>query len=422
LIGLAAWLACTEPATVPECPDAACRRALIEAAADPATAAALIAQVPSPEERLAVVSTLVTANPEGSAALCEALPPGAERHACASVTSRPHLWAKPPPRKQARAAPRTAPGPSSTMPMAVLRSASVFADVEPDAGACTTAADLRACAFEQAVVHARAGKARRSAAVCARIDGQRWGWECNFRAAEATIRARRSAGYADALDLCVGAGEFRPGCVQKIGVGLMALAPASTATAAEWAPVLAAVSTMAAAWQSRDAERTPEVLGAYWSGALAFAYSRSEQVTGDPLDALTDSALVPHIRCAAAHRLLQVAPTAAGDLAGWGAAVSEALARRAPGPAAISGRDLVGLSDYWSRDEGEDGAVPALHAFGVTRRTYAEEPTVDARICVLEAAAQLSPPRDGLLAEGAEDAHASVRWTAERLRRRQRRR
>ena len=414
----------TEPRSMAECTDADCRQRFVYAAwAEGAPqAAALISEISLNEERIALVSELVTADPGNASALCTALPAGEARHSCNSVTSRPHLWARSPPPQKVQDKPRTAPGPASTMVMLGPQLKSKYAGIAGDVSSCQGQGEIRSCLQARAAELAALHQPEAAARVCAAVSDQRWRWECMFRAGEESIRGTGGEGYDVALELCLGAGEFKPRCIQKIGVALMSLAPDSTMTAEHWAPVKTAATHMEAAWQERFPERGVEVVMAFWAGSLAFAYSQTEVVTGDPLDSLQDPALVPHIRAAAAFRLLQQGSARSHDLAGWVAALETALEVRAPrSTPGAARRDLTGLRDHWPRDEASDGEIPAMTLHGFSRRTYSDDPQVDLALCVLEAGGQLPTLPTSLLDEG--DAHADplVRWTAERLRRRARR-
>jgi hypothetical protein len=73
------------------------------------------------------------------------------------------------------------------------------------------------------------------------------------------------------------------------------------------------------------------------------------------------------------------------------------------------------VSDLWSQDRAGESHFAAVSYLGQSRRTVAADPQTDIRICVLEAAARVSPPWSAVLEEGQSDPDERVRWTAVRL-------
>ncbi len=74
-----------------------------------------------------------------------------------------------------------------------------------------------------------------------------------------------------------------------------------------------------------------------------------------------------------------------------------------------------GVVDYWPVDEAEESEREARVYLDASRRTASADSLVDARICILEAAARTQPPQRSLLEEGATSSDEAVSWTATRL-------
>jgi hypothetical protein len=147
-------------------------------------------------------------------------------------------------------------------------------------------------------------------------------------------------------------------------------------------------------------------------------------VTGDPLDHVPEIA-IPHVRAAAAWRLLELEGRGERTLESWVDVLEAALERRSkPGPAAAAEEVLTedgkpprfkGKVDMWTRDQAEDEVRPAALYLGTSRRTTSEDSRTDLALVILEAAARMEPPWTELLEAGSSHPAEPVQWTAGRL-------
>jgi hypothetical protein len=370
---------------------------------DPAAEVERIRALRVPEEQVAAIDELLARHPEQANLVCELLPEGPGRARCNRMRSRPHLWSLPPPPDA---------GPTVELLSSV---ASRYAGVEPATGECPSGAQLRACLETRALSAGREGDAQTAAALCAAVAETRWRDECAFRAAESLVNAHGSAQYGDATELCLASGEYRSLCLSHLLIRLSATAP-DAGTREGWEEVREVANQLDTSWRARDPALADRMVERFWSYAMAVAYRRVLQVTGDPLDHVPKS-VVPALRASAALRLLAL--ERADSLAAWVAALEAALHRRgAEADLTIQNRLPPGEERLWGDDAPPRGARIAI-VYGSAYRLVAEGEAGDLAVCVLEAAARLrqADPRRAaaLLAEGRAHKDPVVRWTAERL-------
>ncbi len=425
--GVALALVACAPQELSDCADAACRQEFITArwAGEAASVLPLVEALEDPFERIVVITRLTEAHPGETGSLCGMMRRGAARGRCERLNLRPHLWT---------------PAPKVRLDRAAVPLRSALADVPPDPPECPPRHETHACASGAATLAARHRDARQAAARCRSIADPRWRAECLFWAAELTARPPAAAipghassgeaipasaipeGYARGVELCLLTGDFASDCLLHLSLNLVSDAPPAD-DAAAWAETASTLDTIAEVWAARDpalggAAQGAAVVERSWSEALAVAYARADRVGGDLLER-SPALAEPHVRASAAARLL-AHPPASGegpqDLESWTAALEDALTRRgAEGAPAGPAGEFSGTVDLWLEAPDRE-AIPYL---GASRRISSSDPTVDAAICVLEAAARSDglddSARAALLAAGLQHADEGVRWTAARL-------
>ncbi|MCK6504231.1 hypothetical protein L6R53_12655 [Myxococcota bacterium] len=415
---LALALACVQvrPSPVEGCEDPACLRTRGAGLWDDAPQAleALVAGTADEGLRNQRAEAIFEVAPQASPALCGLLAPGMTRARCERLAADAALWTLDPARPAQAAlalgeqALVLAPGPT---PRVV-----VGAPSPPPA--CDPVVPSSTCRIERAREAAAEQDLARAGGLCAGVGGPRWQGVCALDAVRAACTAQAPEICAPAAELCLSAGVHQAPCLAHVASRLAATAPASEAPAGPaadgWATLGARLRQLRLLLSTADPMLADRVAQRTWAEALMLAYGQAREVAGDPLDHLPAEAL-PHVRAAAAWRLAVEADPGA-NLGARVAAVEAALARRAPRrqarPMPAGRTPVVGL---WAEDlPGEEG-LAAVAWLGDARRALAEDPAVDLRICVLEAAARSSPAQVDLLVEGLGDPQPLVRWTAARL-------
>ncbi len=400
-----------------DCADAPCRQAWVIARLGSDTRSALDAVLATedPTERALLVGVVVDRHPEMSQSLCGRLTAGPDRDVACATAERPHVWTPLPGVQPSRLRAGGGPPGTTLVPSADLGSRG-FPATPAGPDPCAGRPDRATCLTAEAMRAAGGADPGRAAGLCATLEEERWRAECHFRAAEVASEGRPPLEYADAVHLCALAGRFAPQCYAHLAIGHATGAPrADTPDPEAWRGQIDAARQLDELWGGLDPAFGRLQVDLFWSRSLDYAYSIAPSVTGDPLAALPPET-VPHVRAAAAARLLETEVTAGRSLAGWARALATALERRggAPkGPQNAHRHDA--RKDLWPADGPGEDAVPAVYYRGVSRRTVARNPTSDLAICVLEAAARLAAPDVGLLAEGRDHPDPLVRWTAERL-------
>ena len=382
--------------------------------ADPAGTAAALQTGELPED-LARLEALLARQPDMMAELCPLLSEPVLHQRCSTMQQRPHLWAQHP---AAQAGERPGGGPSARL----LRPAP---QPEPFAGlaaqvpqSCPPKVTQEACAQQRAEAAAQQQDTERAARLCLGIETQRWRQECMFVAAEARLRHALPDGYGDAALLCVAAGAFEADCLQHLLDLLGERVPVATAPPSAWTPLLRAAEVLRRWWQPRDPRYGALAEDRLWAGALFESYQSAAEVVGNPLDVLPPQAH-PHIRAAAAYRLMSEVPVPPAELAGWRVLLDAALARRtAPDPQVRRARAVSRpIGDRWPVDAPGEETIPALHYLLGGRRATSPEVVLDRQIVLLEAIARRLPQQRGTLQAVAADTTAPevLRWTARRL-------
>lgn len=406
------------PRDISGCDDAACRQAVVVQIFNDQGAEAAAAQLralPQPEERIAIILYLFETQPERSTLLCRELPDGPTQARCQRATHRPHLWT--PARVEATATTkRTASGPltSYLLPSADQRSS--FTGSALGAARCTRHPDPRSCLTQDAVANTLQGRAERGARSCKAIDKSPWREECFFNIAEAALERNRSAGYVDATNLCLNAGDFTANCIAHLSLVMAGSAPSSTeADPGKWVAILESARVIEGAWATRDPAFGALLVDRYWADVAASAFAGSTAVTGDLYRVLPSGAW-PHVRAAAALRLVALDWDESRTLDAWLALLRGALdTRSVAAEAKKQAVRFLDVPDRWASDQPGDDLIPAIFYMGTSRRTTVADVDEDLTLCLLEALGRREPPPTALLEAAARDPRPAVAWTASRL-------
>jgi hypothetical protein len=402
-----------------DCADAQCRAEAVETAMaqGPEAVNSELVKLPDVLERIAVISGLVDAHPKDANWLCPQLPRGMSRERCESVAERPHLWGGLD--DSLKTAARAGPGPARSTWSATDVPASAVTLSPGSKGRCTTEVDPHACAWGHARQAALLGDLEASTGWCAELIGggsspDMWRYECFMMAAEAHVSTWDRVRFEEAMDLCGRAGPFRGRCVSETVSSLARRAPASDVGGSlEWAPQVMRAHDVNEAWA--DSSLRTEVMDRFWALSTKFSVAKAVGMSGDAMDVLPVAAQ-PHFRAALSHQVILGATRVPLGLDDAQRLVQVVLDRRIAGqPHEIDAVIDTPVLDLWSEDRAGESHFAAVSYLGESRRTVASDPQTDIRICVLEAAARVSPPWSALLEEGQSDPDERVRWTAVRL-------
>ncbi|MCB9762610.1 MAG: hypothetical protein H6739_22615 [Alphaproteobacteria bacterium] len=364
------------PGTLAACPGLDCRRAWVEARwpEDPEAVTRAIAARSDPLERSLLVQAVAEAFPGQAGPLCDTLPAGLVAKRCARINQRPHLSAP----AQDGGFLRLDAEPGAAEP---------WAGLEPRPVDCAHAALQATCQTEAALAATVAGALDEVAAACLAIEPGPWRDECFFAASEAWASDRPPEAVGDALRLCRRTGAFQGRCALH-----------AVANVDRWTPpgapgdpdAWAAVRQMAEAAEAALAPESPDlaerVVDRIHARALVLSYRDATEVAGDPLDALPPRAH-PHVRAAAAWRLWQLEGRQARSFEAWAARFAEALAARRSPDWALPDERLPAppaFEDLWI----DDPPQPRVPYLDRPWRALHPDPTLDALICLLEAAAR----------------------------------
>ncbi|MBN1336568.1 MAG: hypothetical protein JXB39_11475 [Deltaproteobacteria bacterium] len=433
--------ACSGPVDFASCTDAPCIEEAVLAGwgRDPAATAARVAAIEDPVVRLAAVTTLAEAHPGETRALCRALPEGEARRRCDDVNGRLHLAPRPADAARSGSAtpasdPLAVRGPSMTLllpsrplgsvPLPWARVASVDVD-------CPHPLLSNVCGAEAAEEAARLGAWARAIGACRGLEPGPWRDECAFQAAEAALETHGSAAGGEAALLCLESGAFSPSCLAHAAMALggRAAPAADDASRGAWNAVLEGERAMSERLVPIDPILARRVSERLWSEATLASYQRAVHLVGNPLDVLPPVA-APHVRAALAWRLWAMEGRRARTLADWQARIDRALGDRSDQTRPVSEPvPRLRVITLWEVFLPGEAQMPTVLYLGQARRAVAEDPSTDALLCLLEAAARLSLPTSpaaagatgspdaGLLlfAEALDHPVPVVRWTAGRL-------
>jgi hypothetical protein len=399
------------PARMSDCADFDCRSRWAAARWDTDRQGVTdgIAALSAPMERVALVHQLTAAHPGDADGLCALLDGPDEQAACHTRNRRPHL------KKLTVTQPDVALSNADDSAQSLIVSvpiASPWADTKPETVPC--AIEPRVCQTEAAQQRAGAGDTAGAAAACAAIDDPKWKAECFFDAAEAEMMLPGDPGAA-APSLCLGASAFAGRCLTHVLPHLGSLAPAATSgDTAAWtrlAGFIDADHTLLAA----DPALADAFVDRAWGFALKTSFLKETDVTGIP--AGLPAAAEPHVRAAAAWRLLTLEAEEDRNLAAWDARLAEVMGNTATRPHTGELKEGVAPQPrgFWSEVLPGEERIPRVSFLGENGRARVRSPIADGTICLLESAAIVDPTRYGLLEEGLGSPVALVRWTAARL-------
>ena len=400
------------------CADAECREIFVRKVfrQDPPLAAHWLDIIVEPEERLALIQSLVTENPAKTSVLCPVIEDTSARKACKRNTGRPHLYA-PPPRNQKNIPMRTAEGPERTTLIIPPNSANRLS-MTADLGSCTADSKARSCLMTAAQNAAKQGDGNKAAQHCLAINGNNiWRGDCYFQAAETLALVDPIGSYPNIANLCRASGEWAGRCVDKVNSRMVKLAPPSNATAEGWASSLEAAEAIRLAWSAEGPVIRDRILSGFWSNSLVRSYAQTTKLNGNPLDHLPAEA-EPHIRAACAWRLIQKSPPGVQTLIELQQKLDLALSSRVPPPHTVETRRLdlgQGARDFWEVDEPHDRNIPAIIYLGTARRALGSNPAEDMQICLLEAAARSGKDWLPLLHKAKANSSRLTAWTAVHL-------
>lgn len=403
------------PANYADCADDDCKLAWADAHVEdtPEGVIDVVAAEPDVTTRLALVTALASQHPAQLARRCIKIPPGPARDRCDALNKRPHLWQV--------AIPGEVEGDDGEATVLVglqpsESSLGIWKDVSPMEVPCKT--EARVCQRQAAIAAAKGGDSRKAAAICAAVEEQRWRDECMFQAGEQAALADLAHGLELGAPLCLGAGAYAGRCLMHLTWAVAGPAPdALSGSAADWAPIIAGIAAGAEALKIHEATLAEEWHQRAWGSALRASYEQVLTVTGTPLAVLPEEAR-PHITAAAAWRLLKLESSQRRSLEQWGARLEEALAQTDRGQhrkREYPTRSAFSVVDRWADRTPADAAFQRVAWLGTGHRALGDDPRSERLICLLEAAAQASPPLMDLLKQGSRDRDPVVSWTARRL-------
>jgi hypothetical protein len=421
LTALAGCGGSSPPADLSGCRDDQCRVDWLVAhwRSDPQRVVAEVQALPDGPERLAAVQAVAEAHPGSAGELCPTLPEGSARDRCKRINSRPHLW------QIDLADPEAgAQGAGKVFPHLVPTGALVspWEGVPGAAPTCPDDMPARLCRAEASWAAALAGRADDAARICLSIEEERWRFECFFEAAERIFEPPKRDRIGDAVSLCLGAGPYLGRCLGHLSTTVARSAPAAGAgERSAWERLNRHAKEARSVLDPLDPGLAARFTADAWARSLAVAYSTVPVVTGDPLDVVEPHA-VPHVRAAAAWRLVQLEGSTDRSLAAWQALLEDALRARGSSEdwPPIAPPETLRFIDLWPEElPGEEQIQWAPLLVGL-KRALVRDPVADGAVCLLEAAAQDSRKHPTLFASALDSPQREVRWTAARLLRGQR--
>jgi hypothetical protein len=367
--------------------------------------------VADPLERDMLLHGLVEKHPGETYPLCELLTAEGGQERCTRINGRPHLWMRPPLARDS--APRAAGGPSPgtlELPATLVNS---YDAIPLSANDCAQHVYPHTCYERLSQEAVLAGNPEDAGRACMLFEEEPWRSECFFQAAELRLKAPTAPAYADAVSLCLAAGDYRDNCIQHL-FDLLGNFPKGEERMMEQ---ILERSDFLEIWTHLAPELLPDFQQIYWSRVINRGLV-AELSTAHRATLLLPAEAQPHVRASTAWRLIILERPEARSLEGWITRLGEVLEPDSTVelPAPQVHPPMSPVIDLWPRDRPEDAEMPAIYYLGISRRTTDEDPEIDLALCVLEAAARIAAPgRISLLAEGRAHPHPKVRWTAERL-------
>ncbi len=360
--------------------------------------------------RAHLVEAIFEADPSAAESLCPLLQEGLVQERCLRIAADPQSWSLDPSRpaqgqlRLGELAVVLAPGPTFRLrPLA-----------RAEAPTCPPEVPSSTCKTARAIQAGILGDAPAAAGACEGIASARWRDACMAEAATAACDRSRLDSCGIAAELCLEAGAVRAPCLSSVAHTLAASAPSTEGGSPDdWAALVRRVRELRTRLEPSDAILADRMASRVWAEATMLAYGLARAPNGSVLELLPAEA-EPHARAAIAWRLS--ARKEEPRLAERAALVGELMARRERRKGGIPmAPTRIQVRSLWHEDlPGEEGIAWTAFLQGV-RRATSTDAEVDARICVLEAAARLNPPPQPLLEEGLRDEDPLVRWTSARL-------
>jgi len=413
------------------CRDQACRTAALLPAwqADPDGTRRWLTALEDPTVQATLIEGLALERPDDAATLCRELPEDAHaRVRCERRVVRPHLEGRGKPAEASRnPAEPGAPGPrSSTLPLLQLDPPPWRAlqpkELEDDLTGCD-AGDALLCGRLVSREHAAQGDWELAGRACAAGDPS-YGdahAECLFQAAEVLAESLGAQGIGHAMHLCSWS-SYGPMCVaHALTLVGPRVPPAEALTEDDIQAAMAVVEALRTVSEGQPALQASWV-DRYWSSWTYSVFVHARTLDGRIADLLPPEAL-PHLSVAMAARLMGGRDPTTLELEPLAEELRAALAT--PGEPAVtsaSARRQALVTNHrvqtWASDRKDERTLPSAWVMGPARRVISEDPAVDLRIGILEAAAQLRspPPASFYLGVVSDDSqHRLVRWTAARI-------
>lgn len=403
---------CSTDADPPPCRDLPCEasRAAELHAVDPATARQQVTEETDPMVRAFMIEAIFEQDPSAADSYCPLLPDGMVQQRCKRIAADPTRWSLDPERptqgrlRLGELAVVLAPGPTfrhTPLPRG-------------EVATCPPEIPTHTCRTARAIEAGLLGDAPAAAGACEGIASARWRDACMAEASAAACQEGSLDSCGIAAELCLEAGAVAAPCLAQIAGQLAASAPATEGGSPDdWATLVRRVRELRTRLQPIDAILADRLEARIWAETLMLAYGLARSPNGAILELLPPEA-VPHARAAIAWRLA-VNPEQT-TLAERAAHVGERMARterRKGGQPMAASR--VQVRSLWHENMPGEETIAWTAFMQSARRAISSNPDTDARICVLEAGARLSPPAQGLLEQGLRDEDPLVRWTAARL-------
>lgn len=413
------------------CEDVTCLKKHVEEAwtEDSKQVRKLLLQMDDDLVRAVLVGEIAQARPQEVDSLCGAFDfHSLARTRCLRLSRRPHLKARHDleaiqesvDRFRKGGGPRghLLPLPEFPDPEWAGATAEQAADAVKD---CADAPDLAVCAQNIANRAATDGDLEEAGLACraGHPEGERDYGECLFLAAESAVEVRGLDALEDGLRLCEQS-VFGPFCVTHL---IELSAPgAPAADAGGRAEVEAAIDAAAQVRQAAGEETRRQDLyeDFFWSLWIGTAFQMAEEVRGDLLEVLPERTR-PYVRFSAATRVFRHEHLNYEFTLDKGVSwTRQALARREPLPERAP-RTWPATTFFsrplWDHDKHDEREIRAIYAHGAHRRPTVEDPDLDLRIAVLEAAARADhpPAADFFFAFVGSEEPELVRWTGARI-------
>jgi hypothetical protein len=242
--------------------------------------------------------------------------------------------------------------------------------------------------------------------------------ECWFRVAQ-------GRGLDGGLEACLAAGSSKGPCLHHHAELFAGHCPALRGELDGWRALAGRVEALEGAVAHWDAFEREQLIDVAWAGAMRCAFQRPQGFDPSLWEALPEAAH-PHLRAALAWHVVAASRAEPADLTRWRGAY-EAYARegRAPDHGQQPLEIPAGPGESWAHDSaawalarpggGSDCGLPRRY-FAMGKRLSSPEPSLDADLCLLEAAARVFPAPGPVMAQAAGASWPELRCASEALR------